>query len=221
MTDADQRDARRARRLIWLSRLGGVLLRVLAHTWRIRYVNREPVAALMGAGQPVVLVLWHGELLPILWTQRLRGLVALISEHGDGEILARVALSLGYHTVRGSTSRGGGRALLGMSRAIEDDGRSLVFTPDGPRGPARTFAPGALIVAQRTGAPVVTLAAGASRAWRLTSWDSFLIPKPFARVTVAYGDPVVIDAATVRKAAEQAARFETLLNATSAVANGD
>ncbi|HKV51333.1 MAG TPA: lysophospholipid acyltransferase family protein [Gemmatimonadaceae bacterium] len=221
MTHADHREARKARRLVRLSRLGGVILRVLARTWRIRYLNREPVDALIRSGQPVVLVLWHGELLPLLWTQRVRGLTVLISEHGDGEIVARVALSLGYRTVRGSTSRGGGRALLGMSRAIEEDRRSLAFTPDGPRGPARSFAPGALIVAQRAGAPVVTMAAGASRAWRLRSWDAFLIPKPFARVTVAYGDPVVIEASSARKAAELACRFETLLNATSAAANGD
>lgn len=221
MTGAERRAAKRARRNVLASRLGGVLLRVLARTWRIRYVNREPVDALHRAARPVVMVLWHGELLPLLWTERVRGLTVLISEHGDGEIVARVALSLGYRTVRGSTSRGGGRALLGMSRALEQDGRSLAITPDGPRGPARTFAPGALIVAQRTGAPVVTMAAGASRAWRLKSWDSFLIPKPFARVTVAYGDPIGVDAATVREAASQAARFETLLNATSAAANGD
>lgn len=221
MTAAERRQAARARRNVLASRLGGVLLRMLARTWRIRFVNREPVTAMRRAGQPYILALWHGELLPLLWTNRRQEITVLISEHGDGEIVARVALSLGYHTVRGSTSRGGGRALLGMSRAIEEDRRVGAFTPDGPRGPAHTFAPGALIVAQRTGAPVVTMAAGASRAWRLKSWDSFLIPKPFARVTVAYGDPVVVDAATARKAAEQTARFETLLNATSAVANGD
>jgi hypothetical protein len=221
MTGADKRDKRRARRLTLASRLGGVLLRVLARTWRVRWVNRAPVDAMQSAGEPYILALWHGELLPLLWTQRSRHLTVLISEHGDGEIVARVALSLGYRTVRGSTSRGGGRALLGMCRALDEDRQSLAFTPDGPRGPSRTFAPGALIVAQRTGAPIVPAAAGASRAWRLKSWDKFLIPKPFARVTVAYGDPVRVGAATMRDAAGRAAQFETLLNATSAAANGD
>lgn len=221
MTGADERDARRARRLVLASRLGGVLLRLLARTWRVRFVNRGPVDALRRAGQPYILALWHGQLLPLLWTQRRQDIKVLISEHGDGEIVARVALSLGYHTVRGSTSRGGGRALLGMCRAVREEHRAVAFTPDGPRGPARTFAPGALIVAQRTGAPIVTMAAGATRAWRLKSWDSFLIPKPFARVTVAYGDPVVLHARTMREAAGQTARFETLLAATSAAANGD
>lgn len=221
MTGDEKRAARRARRRVLISRVGGLALRVLAGTWRIRYRNVGPVDALHRAGQPYILTLWHGELLPLLWTLRRRGLTALVSEHGDGEILARVALSLGYRTVRGSSTRGAGRALLGMSRAVEEDRRPLAFTPDGPRGPAHTFAPGALMVAQRTGAPVVPVAAGASRAWRLKSWDSFLIPKPFARVTIVYGDPVSVDAPTVRDAVGQAARFETLLNATSAAANGD
>lgn len=221
MTAADTRTARRARRLALTSRLGGALLRVLARTWRIRWLNRGPVDEMRRAGQPVILALWHGELLPLLWTLRGRGIAVLISEHGDGEIVARVALSLGYRTVRGSTSRGGGRALLGISRAIVEERRTVAFTPDGPRGPAHSFAPGALIVAQRTGAPVVTIAAGASRAWRLKSWDSFLIPKPFARVTVASGDPITVDATSVRDAAGQVERFKTLLDATSAAAKRD
>lgn len=221
MSAGDTRARRRARRQALASRLGGVLLRVLARTWRVRFVNEGPVDALRGAGRPFIYALWHGELLPLLWAHRGRDIAVLISEHGDGEIVARVALSLGYRTVRGSTSRGGGRALLRMSRAIEEDRRTVAFTPDGPRGPAHTFAPGALIVAQRTGAPVITLGAGASRAWRLASWDRFLIPKPFARVTVACGDPIVVDATTAREAADQTARFESLLNATSAAANRD
>ncbi|HSC32850.1 MAG TPA: lysophospholipid acyltransferase family protein [Gemmatimonadaceae bacterium] len=210
-------DTRRARRRAILSWLGGGLLRVLARTWRIRYVNRGALDVLRAARQPVILCLWHGEMLPHLWAHRDQGITVLISEHGDGEIIARIATSLGCKTVRGSSSRGADRALLGMCRVV-DGGGDAAFTPDGPRGPAHTFAPGVLIVSQRTGAPVVPLGAGASRAWRLSSWDRFLIPKPFARVTIAYGTPTIADAASAREAVSQTPRFEALMAETNAVA---
>lgn len=208
---------RKARRIAWAVRVGGLLLRVLACTWRIREVNRAASQALRDAKRPVIFTLWHGEMLPLLWHHRGEGITVLVSEHGDGEIIARVAESLGFHTVRGSTSRGADRALLGMSRVVERGG-DLAFTPDGPRGPAKTFAPGALIVAQRTGAPVVTLGVDARRCWRLGSWDRFMIPKPFARITIAYGTPVCVEAASPREAAQQGERFAARMDDTAAAA---
>jgi hypothetical protein len=114
--------------------------------------------------------------------------------------------------IRGSTTRGAERALLSLVRELEA-GREVAITPDGPRGPARSFAPGALIAAQRSGAPILPVAASADRAWRLGSWDRFVIPKPFARITVAYGDPATVDAASARAAANEGPRFEALMNA--------
>jgi lysophospholipid acyltransferase (LPLAT)-like uncharacterized protein len=215
---ADEARARRkARRIAWAVRLGVPLVRLLAATWRIREVNRAPSQRLRDGGKPVIFTLWHGEMLALLWHHRKEGITVLISEHGDGEIVARIAEALGYRTVRGSTSRGGGRALLGMSRTVQGGG-DAAFTPDGPRGPARRFAPGALIVAQRTGAPVITLRISPSRAWRLTSWDRFVIPKPFSRIRIAYGDPAYLDVSSPREAAEQSARFDSLMELTGAAA---
>jgi lysophospholipid acyltransferase (LPLAT)-like uncharacterized protein len=194
-------------------------VRLLAVTWRIREVNRAPSQRLRDAGKPVVFTLWHGEMLALLWHHRNEGLTVLISEHGDGEIIARIAEALGFRTVRGSTSRGAGRALLGMSRTVQEGG-DVAFTPDGPRGPACRFAPGALIVAQRTGAPVITLAVSPGRAWRLKSWDRFMIPRPFARIRIAYGDPVYLDVPSPREAAGQSARFDALMERTGAAARG-
>ena len=114
----------------------------------------------------MIYTFWHGTMLPLLWQHRKERVAILISEHGDGEIIARIAHSLGYHSVRGSTSRGGERAILGTARELEG-GRDVAFTPDGPRGPRESFAPGALIVSQRTGAPVVLITVDAPRAWRL------------------------------------------------------
>ena len=169
----------------WIARLGSLLVWVLARTWRVRYTNGDQLSAARRSGQPVIYAVWHGELLPALWTHRNREISVLISEHRDGEIIARVALFLGFRTVRGSTTRGATRALIGMVRELTN-GYSVAITPDGPRGPARNFAPGALLVAQRSGCPILPVGIHASRAWRLKSWDRFLLPKPFATVIVAY-----------------------------------
>jgi lysophospholipid acyltransferase (LPLAT)-like uncharacterized protein len=137
----------------------------------------------------------------------------MISEHRDGEIIARVAQGLGLELVRGSSSRGAARALLAACRMIES-GWNVAITPDGPRGPNHSVAPGAAIIAQRSGAPLLPVACVASRAWRLSSWDGFMIPKPFARVTVAYSDLIRVppdapretleDEDTIRHAIERA-----------------
>jgi lysophospholipid acyltransferase (LPLAT)-like uncharacterized protein len=188
---------------------GLAALRVLARTWRITVVHDEPLRHLRAERRPVILSCWHGELLPLIWHHRAQGISILVSEHRDGEIIARVAERIGFGTVRGSTSRGGGRALLALVRVLNAGG-DVAVTPDGPRGPARQYAPGALVAAQRAAAPVLPVAAWVDRAWRLRSWDRFVVPKPFARIVVAYGDPAYVTAATPREAAEQTARFATL-----------
>jgi len=158
------------------------------------------------AGAPVVFICWHGELLPLLWQHRDKGTAILVSEHRDGELIAKIAHNIGFRTVRGSTSRGAGRALLGLVRELEA-GHEVAVTPDGPRGPLHSFAPGGLIAAHRGRAPVVLVRAIASSAWRLRSWDRFLIPKPFARVIVAYSDPTPVESGDARGAAAEAERF--------------
>lgn len=194
----------------WLVRAGALLIRVLAATWRIRVVGDAGLRAARARRQPVVFTLWHGQMLPLLYHHRNEGVAILISEHHDGELIAQVARRLGFGSVRGSTTRGAGRALLAMVRAVEA-GRDVAVTPDGPRGPAKSFAPGALAVAQRTGALVVPTTVRARPAWRLRSWDSFLIPRPFARVVISYGEPTAVDAPDARAAGELAPRFQTLM----------
>jgi lysophospholipid acyltransferase (LPLAT)-like uncharacterized protein len=175
-------------------------------------VQGEPLAGARRSGKRVLFALWHGELLPLLWHQRGENVAIVISEHRDGEIIAQIAHALGYATVRGSSSKGGSRALIGLMREI-DAGRDGAITPDGPRGPARVFAPGAAVAAQRTGALIAPIRAQASRAWRLKSWDRFLIPKPFARVRVSFGPLTAVAAASPREAAEHAPRLQAILDA--------
>lgn len=217
--DVAKREARRARRARWTVRLGRVLVRALGVTWRIEVRGGEHLQTARASGRPVLFAFWHGTMLPLLWKHRREGVAVLISEHRDGEIIARVAESLGFRTVRGSTSRGGARALLGLVRVLEQGGEAAV-TPDGPRGPAGYFAPGALVAAQRSGALIIPVSADARRAWRLRSWDRFLIPKPFARVVVAYGEARPVEATAGRDAAQEAPRFAAMIDAAGAAARG-
>jgi lysophospholipid acyltransferase (LPLAT)-like uncharacterized protein len=199
--------------------LGRGFLQMLARTWRIRVVNGGHLLDLRRGGRPFIFALWHGHLLPLLWHHRGQGVLVLISEHRDGEMVARAAESLGYGLIRGSTTRGADRALISLVRELKS-GHEVAITPDGPRGPAETFAPGALVAAQRSDSFILPVAASADRAWRLRSWDRFVIPKPFARVTIAYTTPTKVSATTSRAAADEGARFERLLNEAAGLAGG-
>jgi lysophospholipid acyltransferase (LPLAT)-like uncharacterized protein len=199
--------------------LGAMFYRLLGWTWRVRYVNPEVVEPFRAGKLPYLFACWHGQMLPLLWAHRNQGISILVSEHRDGEIITRVAGTIGFGAVRGSSSRGAGRALLGLVAELERGG-AVAVTPDGPRGPAEEFAPGALVAAQRARVPVITVGAGVSSAWRLDSWDRFVIPKPFARVSVAYGGPEFLPPGSPRDAAAQTPRFQALLRATVDRAGG-
>lgn len=166
--------------------VAGPLVSMLARTWRVATFGEERWHAVLDAGRPHIFLLWHDALLPLLWQHRGRGVTIVVSEAQDGRYLAAYARRLGYRESRGSSTRGGVRALVGAVKTLRAGG-AVAFTPDGPRGPRREFKGGVLLAAQRGGAVVVPLHAGADRAWRLRSWDRFLIPKPFAKVRIAYG----------------------------------
>jgi lysophospholipid acyltransferase (LPLAT)-like uncharacterized protein len=189
---------------------GGGVLRALAATWRYTAVADAPVASLRAAGTPLVFTLWHGQMLPLLWYHRDQGVAVLVSEHKDGEIIARILQWMGYALIRGSTSRGSGRALIGLVRTLRE-GNDVAVTPDGPRGPRHKFAPGAAIAAQRSGAPIMPVVAHVDRYWQLRTWDGFIIPKPFARITVGYGDPTRVETSSPREAAAAAPELERLM----------
>ncbi len=207
----------------WRSRaallLGTAFLHLLGRTWRFRLLNAESVTDLRAANEGFIFSLWHGHLLPLLWYHRDESVAVLISEHRDGELVARAASSLGFRLIRGSTTRGADRALISIVRELQA-GREVAITPDGPRGPATKFAPGALIAAQRSDSFIVPTVAVADRAWRLKSWDRFMIPKPFARVTIAYGNPAKVLATSPRAAAEEGPRFENMMSEAVGLAGG-
>lgn len=192
---------------------GTMLLRLLAATWRTTVHGRTRSSERAARGEnAIVLCLWHGQMLPILCAHRGEPATVLVSEHRDGEIIARILRAFGFSAVRGSSSRGGSRALLELVQQVRA-GNDIAITPDGPRGPRRKMAPGVLLIAQRASARIIPLVAHSSRAWKLRSWDAFEIPKPFARVTVLYDTPVVVNADSARDAAEQVQEYEAVMSA--------
>ncbi len=142
-----------------------------------------------GNGRRPIMAFWHGRVLTATYYFRRRGIVVMISENFDGEWIARIIEQFGFRTSRGSTSRGGRRALLQLKREMER-GQPSGFAVDGPRGPARKAQPGAVWLAKLTGNPVVPFHTEASSYWSLKSWDRTQIPRPFATVALAVGAPI-------------------------------
>jgi lysophospholipid acyltransferase (LPLAT)-like uncharacterized protein len=178
-------------------------------------LNDAPWRAIRDRNVTHILAVWHGSMLPAIWAHRGEGLVALVSEHRDGEIIARIIAGLGYETARGSSTRGGARALLEVMRVLEA-GKPVAFTPDGPQGPRHVMHAGLAAAARRSGVPVVLIGMATTRAWRFRSWDQFTLPKPFARVFLGYSDPVSV--ANDADVNAETARLESAMNTAVALA---
>lgn len=144
-----------------------------------------------GNGRRPIMAFWHGRVLTATYFFRRRGIVVMISENFDGEWIARIIESFGFRTARGSTSRGGQRALLQLKRDMER-GLPSGFAVDGPRGPARKAQLGAVWLAKLTGNPVVPFHMEASSYWTLNSWDRTQIPRPFSTVALAVAAPLEV-----------------------------
>ena len=159
-------------------------------TWKVEGLEH---LRFEGEGRRPIMAFWHGRVLTATYYFRQRGIVVMISENFDGEWIARIIERFGFRTSRGSTSRGGRRALLQLKREM-DRGRPSGFAVDGPRGPARKAQPGAVWLAKLTGNPVVPFHMEASRYWSLKSWDRTQIPKPFSTVALSVGAPIEVPA---------------------------
>jgi lysophospholipid acyltransferase (LPLAT)-like uncharacterized protein len=198
-------DPGRERKVRRVAAVGQRLLESILATCRIRTVGEENFRPYWDAGKPTVFVLWHGRLLPCTYHHRHQNVVTLVSRHRDGEYIARIVERWGFVPVRGSSSRGGLEALRELMRWVRR-GRSLAITPDGPRGPREVMKTGPLLIAQRTGAPIIPTECTASRAWFFGGWDRFLIPKPFSRITIEYGEPLFVPRGAGEAELEEIAR---------------
>jgi len=159
-------------------------------TWRVE--GEHHYTDLMRAGRQPIMALWHGRIFGSLYYFRGRGIVVITSQNFDGEWIARLLIRFGFGTARGSTSRGAARALVQMRRELAS-GKTVGFTIDGPRGPARVAQPGAVWLAGATGHPVLPFHIEASRAWQASSWDRTQIPKPLATMSLVIGEPMVVE----------------------------
>lgn len=157
------------------------LVRVLGFTCKVKIHGMEHLN-----DTPCVYILWHGELVMMPWLYlysplRKQPLGVIVSQHGDGEVLAQIMSKLNIVSIRGSSTRGGLQALKGAIRYVKEGG-SIAITPDGPRGPRHSVADGAIAVAKACKAPIVCINCQAFSYWQLKSWDKMFIPKPFSRI---------------------------------------
>jgi len=176
-----------------ISILGYRLVQLLGSTLRWKTEGLEHFDAIVAGGHQPVMAFWHGRILPATYYFRRRGIVVITSENFDGEWIAGIIERFGYGTARGSTSRGGRKALLQLTRDLAA-GKPAGFTLDGPRGPARVAQPGAVWLAKATGHPLLPFHLEARRHWTLRSWDRTQIPKPFSTVAIAMGEPLHVEA---------------------------
>lgn len=167
------------------------VIRALAATYRWRVEGLEHYDAIISSGRQPILGFWHGRILPATYFFRNRGIVVMISLNFDGEWIGRTIQKFGYGVARGSTSRGGSRALVQMRRELSN-GKPAGFALDGPRGPARVAQPGAVFLAGATGCPILPFHFEADRFWTAGRWDRTQIPKPFARMGLAVGEPLAV-----------------------------
>jgi lysophospholipid acyltransferase (LPLAT)-like uncharacterized protein len=176
----------------------GLCLLRLVWAWSrvVRVIGAEHIVAALRDAPSFIPVYWHQHQLfcvKLLLAQRRAGLKLgfLISPSVDGEIGAMIVRNLGGEVIRGSSSHTGARALRDYYQALTHEGVSPAITPDGPRGPPWKFKPGAVLLAQLSGRPMIPLSYAASRAWKI-KWDRFVIPAPVSRIAIAVGEPVYV-----------------------------
>ena len=167
------------------------LVKAICRTLRVRVLRGDIEERLRHQGRNVIYAFWHGHLLYLMYRYRGSGVCILVSHSRDGELLSRILRRFGLPVVRGSSSHGGRRSLLQLVRHTRGGG-CVAIAPDGPRGPRQRAQPGAIALARLTGVPIVPLALGARWKVEFHSWDRFLLPLPFSRVVLAYGEPVSI-----------------------------
>jgi lysophospholipid acyltransferase (LPLAT)-like uncharacterized protein len=170
----------RERILLWLITAAGTLvIRILGPTIRFSTSWEEGSAGSIEA-RPMVYSFWHNCMIPAMYLCRNLQIRVMSSDSFDGEYTGRIMKKFGFVKVRGSSSRGAVRALLGMRRELEQ-GWTVAFTIDGPRGPRYVAKPGPVVLARSTGVPMSAFHIALDRAWILKTWDGCMIPKPFTR----------------------------------------
>jgi lysophospholipid acyltransferase (LPLAT)-like uncharacterized protein len=212
-----QKKKRRKKRMPrFIMKLGGFLAAEGIRAWMSTLDYRavfydHSVDPILGIGGPRIYIFWHENILIPLYLRGHCHLAMLLSQHEDAEVLARVAYHMGFDCVRGSTYRGGAKAIWELTERSQH--QNLTITPDGPRGPRRQLAQGPIYLASRLQLPLVVMGFGSDRPRRANSWDRFAIPRPFSRARAVIGPPMVLPSNLDRTALEQCRqRVERLMN---------
>ncbi len=140
---------------------------------------------------PKIYASWHGRTILGALLFRGQGVATIISTSRDGEMQDRIFRRFGFQTIRGSSSRGGVKALIDCIRVLKT-GATMAFTPDGPRGPSGVVQDGIVQMAQKSGAAIIPVGVSARRRWLAKSWDRYMVPKPFTHALMIFGDPILV-----------------------------
>ncbi|MBN2365211.1 MAG: DUF374 domain-containing protein [Calditrichaeota bacterium] len=178
--------------LSFVTILSRPLLFLYKSSLSVHIFNRRYVRQCIRNGEHLLYTFWHENMILPLLVHENQGIYVLVSHHFDGEVIARILRIFGYHTIRGSSTRGGKEAYNEMKKRLAESQMKIAFTPDGPRGPRREAKLGIIRLASETGAPIIPMAVAADRFTRLKSWDKLLIFHPFSRCTLVYHKPFYV-----------------------------
>ncbi len=171
--------------------LGAFLIRLIGCSWRFRIIDEEYMTETRKTASALIFTFWHGRMLPLSYRYRNRAIHVLASQHRDGEFIGQTIRFLGFGHVRGSSTRGGAKAIRELVGKLEE-GFDLGITVDGPKGPRFEVKPGPIEISKLSGAPIVPVTTGSKSHWTFSSWDAFELPKPFTEIHVRLGKPVFV-----------------------------
>ena len=170
---------------------GKLLIDLLFNTMKIERQGFERVKPIISSGK-VIFAVWHSRMLLVSYLCKGLNGTAMVSSSKDGEIAARIIQRQGHEAVRGSTKKGGLQALSRLIKKVKEKNKPCLIVPDGPQGPRSKVQPGIIILAQKTGYPIVPISYSAKKIKVFASWDRFIFPFPFTKCTAVYGDPVYV-----------------------------
>ncbi|MFC1515291.1 lysophospholipid acyltransferase family protein [Thermodesulfobacteriota bacterium] len=172
--------------------VGLLFVKIISVTYRFKIVNPEVEQNVLEKGQVPIYAAWHQRLFAgIAPLAKRKPISIMISQSRDGEYIARIIDMLGWRPVRGSSSRGGREALKEII-SLTRQGYRIVHIVDGPQGPPGVIKPGLIKIAQHSGMPILFGTTSAEKKWVCNSWDRFIVPKPFSRVIIRFGDEIHI-----------------------------
>jgi len=173
--------------------LASILLKFIYSSNKYDVRGRDNYLDTIKKNQSVIISVWHGQLLSILYDLRNENVNAVAGTHADAELISRIAISWGWNMIRGSSKEQGDIAYKSMIRCLQNSGTILFITPDGPTGPPKIPKLGIIRAAQATQSAIIPTSVFSSRRWGFTNWDTFYLEKPFGKIYIEYGKPILFD----------------------------